>query len=786
MIFHPLQFEFRRKLCPRSPRAVRRALPLLLALAASTSWAVTKPAPAPRKPQAAQDELTARLGAAAAARQSGDPRAVVSANRLAIASALRESADLKTVEAQYTRAVELYRQSLQYEETPAADAALAFVEIQTGEVDKAIASARRALAADPVNLRANRVLASGLDQKGEYAEAVEPFSRVVDAEPEVDNLYPLAVCLLQTHKPEDRERAAGVFERMKKIAGDSGSLHVLIGRAYRDADDLHTAIAEFDRAIAIDPRTPHAHYFLGLANFALNDWKPNAAAEAGLRVEAEYYPNDYLANYMLGFLASGEHQYEESDKYLLAASKISPMEPEPFLYMGLNAFSQEKMDRAEEMLRKAVDRTGSDEERGNYQIRRAYVDLARILSMSGRADESRSFAARARALENKTMVETQQSVSAIFAAGGADPSRSAAVMPLMHKPGDVSGAEAGQPQAQSTLTPQQRAAAEAREKALGSVLALAFNDMATAEAMQGQFPAALESYRQAEQWDAALPGLEKNLGQCAFRAKDFAEAVHGLSKALAEKDSPALRAMLGLSYFASDQFAEAVKTFEPLGQRAMTDSQTGYAWAASLAHTGDLKKAAEVLTAFESGALPNETLLLAGQLWTEIGDYARATATLQRALQSDPYLLKAHFYIGLADIRWERWADAVQEFQTELHLAPYDAVAQYHLGFVYLQQSKIEEAKALFEQVVEAHPDYANAQYELGKILLDKGDLAGAVDHLEAAARLSPQIDYMHYQLQAAYRKLGRSAEADRELEIYKGLKAKTRERLADALKHNP
>jgi hypothetical protein len=35
----------------------------------------------------------------------------------------------------------------------------------------------------------------------------------------------------------------------------------------------------------------------------------------------------------------------------------------------------------------------------------------------------------------------------------------------------------------------------------------------------------------------------------------------------------------------------------------------------------------------------------------------------------------------------------------------------------------------------------------------------------------------MHYQLQAAYRKDSRIAEADRELELYKELQAKSRER---------
>jgi len=71
----------------------------------------------------------------------------------------------------------------------------------------------------------------------------------------------------------------------------------------------------------------------------------------------------------------------------------------------------------------------------------------------------------------------------------------------------------------------------------------------------------------------------------------------------------------------------------------------------------------------------------------------------------------------------------------------------------------------------------------LGKILVDRGQLQDAVGHLEAAANLSPEADYMHYQLQGVYRKLGRSAEADRELEIYKGLKAKSRERMVDQLK---
>jgi len=730
--------------------------------------------------------LTARIADAVAARNSGDPASVKSANRLVAASALKELGDLKMIESFYGQAINNYRASLNLENKTTTQIELAIAYIQAGQYDEAIRLAQEAHAIEPRNLRADRALASALIQSGKSVEAVAPFTRIATAEPEVDNLYPLAVCLLQTKAPRDKVRAEAVFEQMKKIAGDSGSLHVLIGRAYRDADDMNSAVAEFQRAIELDAKTPHAHYFLGLARFYMNDWKPTPQAEAQFRQEVENYPHDYLANYMIGFLTSGEREYDESNKYLRAAAEIDPSAPEPFLYLGLNAYSQDDMRSAEAMLRKAVELTGSDEERSNYQIRRAYVDLGRILAKSGRTEESDAFVAKARDLQNKTMVQSQQSVASMATAEGAG--RAPAVMPLSGQAENEAAPGAQNPiAAHSRLTRQQRSVTEQREKELRSILAESFNDTATAEAIQRDYPHALENYHQAEHWDSSFAGLAKNIGQCAFRLQDYPEAIRGLSKALAEdSDSAPLRGMLGISYFSMDRFVEAARIFEPLGKRGMQDGEIGYAWAASLTHTGDMKRASEVLTAFEATPRPEETVLLIGQLWTEIGDYAHATSTLQRALDADPSIKRAHLYLGLVDIRSQHWQEAAKEFESELNITPDDPIAKYHLGFVYLQQAKTEEAARLFREVVQTHPNYANAQYELGKILLDKGQTREAVTHLEAAAHLSPDADYMHYQLQAAYRKEDRLAEADRELEIYKQIKAKSRGRAADAIKPTP
>jgi tetratricopeptide (TPR) repeat protein len=488
----------------------------------------------------------------------------------------------------------------------------------------------------------------------------------------------------------------------------------------------------------------------------------------------------------MGFLASSDRQYQEADSYLKIAAEIGPNWPEPWLYLGLDAYAQGDMKAAEENLRRAVVLTGTDEARSNYQIRRAYVDLGRILANSGRTDESEVYLTKARELQKKTMEMTQQNIAATIAEGGGT---MAAVVPLQSQKeleaavllpanSDPFARVDSSILARTNLTAEQRSAVDAQENRLRSILGLSFNDLATSEAVSGQFLAALGHYQEAERWDAKIPGLSKNLGLSAYRADNFPEAIRGFSTALKENSSDApVRALLGMAYFGSDKFSDAVTIFTPLGVQGMRDSTVGYAWAASLAHTSELKKAGEVLGEYENGKLTPEVLLLVGQLWIEIGDYARSVAALHRALEADASLPKAHYFSGQADILWEHWPEAATEFSAELSLVPADPDAKFNLGFVYLQQSKTDDAAELFRQILVLHPEHAKSQYELGKILLDRGQVKEAIDHLEAAARLSPQTDYVHYQLQAAYRKESRIADADRELELYKELKAKSRAR---------
>ena len=750
------------------------------------------PKPTQARSNPAEAELDKRLAATEDARTAGDAAAIALANQRLIALALRELAQLRLIQSAYPQAIELYRRSLDFEDIPDTRVDLAIASLQASQLEEALAESSRALAADPNNARAWNVSAQASIKKGDYAKAAEALDHAARLNPDIGTLYSLGICLLQVQvkagpeKARSRRRASAVFQQMMQLAGDSGSLHVMFGRAYRDAEEMPEAIQEFKRAIALDPTTPHAHYFLALATFAVNEWQATPEIKNEFAKELKYYPRDYLANYMVGFIASSERRYEASDKYLTAAVEVNPDWPEPWLYMGLNAYARSDMKRAEPMLRKAVEMTGSDEARSNFQIRRAYIDLGRILATSGRTEESEAFLAKARALQNKVLQQSQQNVAAMALAGGVG--SAAAIVPLNPKseteaapllPADTDPFARVDPlvMVRAHLTEKQRAAADSQETRLRSVLGLSFNDLATSEAVRKEYSVALGHYQEAERWDPAIPGLAKNLGLSAFRINNYPEAIRGFARAIDEKPADApVRAMLGLAYFAAEEFANATKTFSPLGLQGMQDSTVGYAWAASLARSGDLKKAAEVLGEFEKeNHGGNDGLLLIGELWIEIGDYARAVDTFHRVLESDSSLRKAHYFAGQAYIRWEHWPEAAAEFQAELKLEPTDPEALYNLGFVYLEESRVDDAAALFQQVLSAQPNHANANYELGKILLDRGQLKEAVDHLETATRLSPQTDYMHYQLQGAYRKLERMADADRELAIYRELKAKQR-----------
>jgi tetratricopeptide (TPR) repeat protein len=723
------------------------------------------------------------LVAARAAQNSGDLNAVVGANRLVLGQALRELGDLRLIEEAYPEAAELYRRSLEFEDFISAHEGLAVTYLALKQPTAAIAEADKAISLDPKRARPWNLKGKAAMMSKDYKSASQYLARSLSLHGDMETAYSLAICQLAL---KDKPKAQMVFRDMIAAAGgDRASLHILFGRAYRDANMREDAVREFRRALELDPKTPHAHYFIGLIRLMQNEWAPLPEIRAEMRSELKYHPRDYLANYVLGVFTSQDKEYEISNAHLRIAIEEQPRSPEPWIYFGLNEFSRGNLGEAEKHLRKAIELTGSDEARSHYQIRKAYVALGRILIQTGRKEEAATWMAKARAVQQLGLIESQQTVAAVFSDSGVG---MGAVMPYVSPEEEERAIAAGPVDptarldasqfAKAKLGAKEAQAALQQEKTLREILATSYNDLGTAEARQKDFLNAAAHFKEAEKWDPEIPGLTRNIGLAAAKVNDHETAVRALSKQVqSDPTDNVARALLGISLFMTEKFADAANAIAPLGDLAAGDPALAYPWAASLARQGKLKESAAVAERVEKEQLAPEHLLLLAQLWTDLGDSDHAVADYRRALAIDPALRYAHYKAGLVWLRSGKPADAQKEFEAELAIYPDDANSRYNLGFAHLQQGHNDPAREMFESVIARDPNHANAQYQLGKMLLDGGQNKSAIEHLEAAARLSPEIDYIHYQLQVAYRKDNRLADADRELQIYKDVKARNRDK---------
>ncbi len=188
--------------------------------------------------------------------------------------------------------------------------------------------------------------------------------------------------------------------------------------------------------------------------------------------------------------------------------------------MGLNAYARKDSKHAEELLRKAIELTGDDKARNNYQIRRAYYVLGRICIQTGRKDEGVAYTKVFSEMQDKTMADSRANT------------------PASKTQGTMGSGMAGEPSVPTTavinpdaqlgdtpqLTPQEKAEVKTAEQRVSLILGNAYNDLGTSEARQKQYAVALSYFQQAEKWNPAIPHLMRNIGFAAFRANDYSES----------------------------------------------------------------------------------------------------------------------------------------------------------------------------------------------------------------------------------------------------------------------
>ena len=579
-------------------------------------------------------ELQSRLQAASAAQQSGDPESIASANKRVAALGLKEMGDLRSMVGASPLAIELYRRSLDLEASTDTRYALALAYFRAGRPDEGLKESEVLLHEDPKNATYWNLQGKFWMLKKDYRQAADALSKSLDLQSDMEVAYSLASAMLQLHQ---KEKAAGLFAQMEESAANKGAVYVMAGRAYEVAGLPDDAEAEYKKAIAINPKESRGHYYLGLFYLTKNGWEVTPEARQEFLAEVRLNPDDFFGNYFMGYITSNEKNYAESDRYLKAAAAARPDWPEPYLYMGLNAYGRGDNAAAEQYLRKSVDLTGKDEGRNNYQIRRAYFTLGRILIIKGDKAEGTRYVERSKEIETKLLVtgRQQQALANSEAAGVTAPAETASKpLPTVSNPAAPVDADT---LAVAKLTDEQKTQLAAAEKELRAILGNAYNDIGTSEARQKQYAPALADFQEAERWDAGTPNLMRNIGRAAFLQKNYAESARALKIYVSQNpEDQRAQGMLALALYSIKNYPDAITVFDRLGDAPMQDPFMAYAWATSLARTNNKQRATEVLEKLTANPIPPSILVAAGQLYAEIGDVSKAQTCYQKAKEEDP------------------------------------------------------------------------------------------------------------------------------------------------------
>src|SRR5262245_33755958 len=332
-----------------------------------------------------QDSIRQHYEAAAAYKRAGNLAAAEGEFTALLAEGYGKLGKIYLAQKAYEKAVTVLEAAARYQpdsQEILIDLSIAYFD--RGQSEKAFDPLYKVLARNPQSADAHHMLGKTWFIRGEFAKAAAELETALKLAPrDYDVAYTLGLAYL---KQQQLAPAKQIYSRMLRELGDRPQLHIVIGRAYRETVYLAEAIEEFKKAVALDPKSSRAHYYLGLT-YLLKDGSSrlnDAAEEFGHALASN--PDDYFANYYLGIIHLMERRLEPAISFLEKASRLQPDNPDPYFHLGQAYQLSDKHDRAIEVLGKSIALNPSVEH-NDYQVAKARYRLGQSLLKTGRREE---------------------------------------------------------------------------------------------------------------------------------------------------------------------------------------------------------------------------------------------------------------------------------------------------------------------------------------------------------------------------------------------------------------
>jgi tetratricopeptide (TPR) repeat protein len=291
---------------------------------------------------------------------------------------------------------------------------------------------------------------------------------------------------------------------------------------------------------------------------------------------------------------------------------------------------------------------------------------------------------------------------------------------------------------------------------------------------RGRWADAVTEYQRALNVAPKQPGLHASLGQAYSQdhKPEQAEAEFRMDRELDLQSKPDIDALkarthlsnserlaLGKAYFQLQQYEPAADALAQV-QGVNSENEEASYWLARTYQALGAEAYAKLQESFPNSwrahQLRAEGHALRGNVDEAVKEFHAALALRP----NEPALYEA---LGEVYLDHNSYDDAQPELEKALALDPSRTHALYLLGKLYVRKHENEKALPYLERAVRLQPDLAEANSLLGTAYVRLRQFAEAVPRLEKAAP-SDHYGSVHYQLYLAYRKLGQTDRAQKEL----------------------
>jgi tetratricopeptide (TPR) repeat protein len=323
--------------------------------------------------------------------------------------------------------------------------------------------------------------------------------------------------------------------------------------------------------------------------------------------------------------------------------------------------------------------------------------------------------------------------------------------------------------------------------ALDPQVAGAYANLGVIYMRRKQWQHALENLHKAQQLAPQVSGIQLNIGLVEYRQNEFLAAIPPFKSVVqSAPDSLQARYLLGLCYFFTEQYTDASTTLEPLW--AKESHQLNYLYvlgiAANKAKRPELEERA-LSRLVDIGQNSAEFHLLMGKAHLNREEYDEALTELETAAKADPRLAFVHYNRGVAFMRKQDLERAKAEFLKDVEIEPDVAYDYDELGLIDYQQQLDEEAEKYLKKALLLDPHLVSSRFQLARVYAREGKYARALDEIDAAEKADPDNSSVHYVRGQVLKNLGRTHEAEAEMQAFTRISNSAREKRQKELDPN-